>query len=197
MPMKLSPELIPHSEFHACAWYLPLERQDWYYYNKQQNRNVIKNADFIDSVDPPLKELVKFLHGKKIKTTPSCAGHHIGEKSFEKIYDDLKKDEKEIRNAGLKVKNIETGKVFLYKDPSYKLPWGKKQFVKEVSIYQQKGVLGIHLRNKKLREKILQGINISKVILVEKESVLFIFTCPKNIQRTWKKITGQVKKLLK
>src|SRR5690242_20563429 len=107
--MKITPALIPHEHFHKGIWLQPVDLPCWYYFMKMKNENDIKNKDFLDSVDAPLKELVSFLHQRGLKTTPSCSGHHKSAKNFEKIYDVLEKDKEEIRNEGLELKDIETG----------------------------------------------------------------------------------------
>ncbi|MCE9540415.1 MAG: hypothetical protein K8R85_14540 [Bacteroidetes bacterium] len=196
--MKITPDFIPHNKFHKGSWLLPIKRPNWYYFKEQKNRNIITNSDFSKNVDGPLKELVNYLHKKGIKTTPSCAGHHIHEKNFEKIYDSLKQDKKDICKNGLVLEDSESGKIYIYKNKKYQLPWSKKIFLKGVMLYQQKGVIGIKLRNKKLRKKILK-LNISEVKIKEKDSILFIFTANKNGNNlsNWKKITKKVKYILR
>src|SRR5204862_7330019 len=106
--MKITPEFIPHEQFHKGIWLQPVNRPSWYYFMKMKSTNDIKNEDFMESVDAPLKELVSFLYQRDIKTTPSCSGHHKSEMNFEEIYDALEKDKEEIRNNGLQLKDIET-----------------------------------------------------------------------------------------
>ncbi len=196
--MKITPDFIPHHKFHKGSWLLPIKRPNWYYFKEQKNKNIITNRDFSQSVDGPLKELVKYLHKKGIKTTPSCAGHHIHEKNFEKIYDSLKEDKRDISHNGLVLEDCESGKIYIYKNKNYQLPWSKKIFLKEVMLYQQEGVIGIKLRNKKLKKEVLK-IKIPKVKIREKDSVLFIFTKDKNGNNLskWKEITKKVKHILR
>jgi hypothetical protein len=80
--MKITPELIPHSEFHTGCWLQNANKPGWYYFMKRKNANVIINDLFIETVDEPLRELVTFLHSRNIKTTPSCSGHYISEIAF-------------------------------------------------------------------------------------------------------------------
>src|SRR5215510_414118 len=141
--MRVTPALIPHNEFHTGAWLLPATRPEWYYFMEKKNQNTIANKNFLKSVDKPLRELVKWLHKKGIKTTPSCAGHHISERNLEKIYTDLQKDGEAIRNGGLQLKDIETGRLYLYRNSRYNLPWNKQNFLDEVIVYQKSGVIGL------------------------------------------------------
>jgi hypothetical protein len=191
MASKITPEIIPHNQFHKGIWLLPVERPTWYYFMKKKNENNIKNENFIQSVDSPLRELVTFLHNKKIKTTPSCSGHSLSRKKFEKIYSNLEKDKKEVRQDGLKLKDIERGKIYLYKNASYTLPWRKKDFIREVRRNQKKGLIGMRLKNKEKKRQIL-NLNIPGIETKEKNDVIFIST---NSNRKWGKVTQEIKKI--
>jgi hypothetical protein len=196
--MKITADFIPHTKFHKGSWLLPIKRPNWYYFKEQKRKNIISNKDFLQSVDGPLKELVEYLHKKGIKTTPSCAGHQINEKNFEKIYDSLKEDKKDICNNGLVLEDCESGKVYIYKNKKYQLPWSKKNYLKEVMEYQKEGVIGIKLRNKKLRKEVLK-IKIPKVKIKKKNTVLLIFTKNNNgnNRSKWKRITKKIKQILR
>jgi hypothetical protein len=196
--LKITPDLIPHKNFHKGKWLLPIKRPNWYYFKKGKNKNTISNTSFLHSIDKPLKELVKFLHKKGIKTTPSCAGHHISEKNFEKIYTSLKKDKKDIRKNGLLFKDCETGKIYIYKNKNYILPWTKKKFLSNVMNYQKQGVIGLKLKNKKWKEEIL-NLNIPNVKIKERDFILLFFVNNKsgNNSDKWKKITKKVKRIIK
>ncbi len=196
--MKISPAFIPHEQFHEGIWLQSVKRPSWYYFMKMKNTNDISNEDFPGSVDAPLKELVSFLHQLGIKTTPSCSGHHRSEKNFEKIYDALEKDEEEIRNEGLELKDIETGEIYSYKNERYILPWKRKYFLDKVLKYQEKGVLGIRCGDAQ-KEKILQ-LHIPHVKIVEKDSIIFIHTnenSTEEIAARWKLITEEIKSIFK
>lgn len=196
--IEITPDLIPHSEFHTGIWLLSAERPDWYYFMKKKNSNIVRNKSFIKSVDRPLRGLVKFLHKRGIKTTPSCSGHHISERNLEKIYEALEKDKDDIVRAGLLLKDVETGKEYFFQDRNYVLPWTKQEFIDSVSIYQQKGVIGLRLGNrKKLKDRILK-LKIDNVTVEERDSIIFIFADGEhkgNNRRTWKKITKEIKSL--
>jgi len=198
--MRISPDLIPHSEFHTCIWLRSVERPLWYYFSRQQNPDAITNKDFISSVDEPLVELVEFLHKQGIKTTPSCSGHHISERNLEKIYQALESDGDVIRTTGLLLEEIETGRRHIFQDESYALPWNKEAFLEKVEVYQQKGVLGLRLGLPEYEgiKKELMKIEIPGVRIAEKDSILFIFTGEReevDIKETWHKITEEVKRV--
>jgi hypothetical protein len=195
--VKITPDFIPHHKFHEGSWLLPVEKPDWYYFKKGENKNHISNKNFIKTVDRPLKELVTYLHSKGIRTTPSCAGHHFAERKFEKVYDALRRDKKRIRNGGLLLKDSETGKMYVYKDEEYNLPWTKRTFLKTMMSYQKQGVIGIRLRNKKLRQRLLQ-LEIPNVKITEKNSLLLIMVMNGTgyNSKSWKKTTEELKQIL-
>lgn len=194
--IKFTPDLIPHEKFHTGIWLLSVQRPEWYYFMKKKNQNVIKDKSFLKSVDRPLRKLVKNLHERGIKTTPSCSGHHISERNLEKIYDALEKDREDILHSGIQLKDVETGKLYFFKNEHYSLPWTRQKFIDRVSIYQQKGVIGLRLGNrKKIRSRVLELI-IDGVTIEEKDSIVFIFTNEDNKgdnRRTWRKITKEIK----
>jgi hypothetical protein len=191
--MKISPQLIEHKNFHKGIWLLSLSRPRWYYFMKKSRPAKITNRNFLQSVDKPLRELVKFLHSKKIKTTPSCSGHHKSKKVFEKIYETLKDDTRYIRNEGLKLRDIESGRLFLYRNKNYVLPWNKKRFLQKVIPYQKNGIIGIIAGNKlKVKRKILE-LKIEGAKIYEKDAIVFIYTNGGDTG-IWKKITSEVKK---
>jgi hypothetical protein len=196
--VKITPDLIPHTKFHKGNWLLPVERPNWYYFRKGKNRNRITNDKFLKSVDRPLKELVRFLHKEKIKTTPSCAGHNFSSKTFKQIFDSLKKDAKEIRKNGLLLEDCETGKFYIYQNRNYRLPWTKKEFLKRVENYQQNGVIGIRLKKGRAMKKILK-LKIPGARFLKRNSILLILTRntgKKNLQ-VWKSIASEVKRVIK
>jgi hypothetical protein len=198
--MNPTPDLIPHEKFHTGIWLQSVERPSWYYFAERPNDHMIINKDFIESVDEPLKDLVNFLHKKKIKTTPSCSGHNIDERDLEKIFQELKEDSAAIRSRGLKMKDVESGQVILFKDENYKLPWQKRTFLKRVESYQHRGVLGICVgKNARLKEQ-LQRLDIKGARVIKRGNTVFIFTNEDkqaDINAVWKKITNRVKAILR
>lgn len=196
--MRITADLIPHSEFHTGAWLQSAERPSWYYFSKKINPNIITNKDFMQSVDEPLKEIVQFLHAHGVKTTPSCSGHHFNRDKFERIYEELVQDAYLIRNAGLTMRDIETGELHLYKSKTYALPWTKSEFLERIQNYQGKGVLGLHTGNrKKFRQELLSS-TIENVRIMERGNIVLFLTGEDgagDITATWQAITQQVKRL--
>ena len=197
--MEISPELISHEKFHKGLWLLSPQHAGWYYFAKKNNPCEVTAKNFIKTVDGPLRKLVKLLHKYKIVTTPSCAGHHIGERNLEKIYDSLEEDKKHILNGGLELKDVQTGNTFLYRNKDYKLPWGRKTFIRKLSSYQHHGIIGLKFgRLKKLKEKIL-SLKIKGSKIYEKDGIVFIFVKGyKDVgnERIWGEVTRKIKALL-
>jgi len=195
---KITPDLIPHKNFHQGQWLLSAKHPGWYYFRQTGKRININNNHFYASVDAPLLELVRFLHRRSIQTTPSCSGHHKSEKIFKKIYSQLLKDKKEIQNGGLRLKNIESGNSTLLRDAAYSLPWSRNTFVSQVMRYQHYGVIGLKVKGR-LKQKLLK-LYIPGVEVYQKDSIVFIQTCetsPALINKTWKRITREIKRLMR
>jgi hypothetical protein len=194
--MKITPDLIPHTDFHTGSWLQSTARPSWYYFRKKYNCNKITNEDFIKSVDEPLKDLVIFLHENGIRTTPSCSGHHKSERDFDRIYRELEEDMRLIRNGGLNLKDVETGRLYLFQDKNYELPWKKQDFLERIMAYQHKGILGLRISKRKKIGQALLNLKIANVKVVSKKSILFFLTCETDyaaIKKTWEEITRQVK----
>lgn len=194
--MKITPEIIQHNQFHKGVWFLPLERPFWYYFMRKKNENRIRSRSFLRSVDEPIRDLVRFLHSKGFRTTPSCSGHFRSEKEYEKIFNSLEKDERDIKGYGLKLNEIESGKTLVYKEKDYSLPFNRSDFVKNVNHIQQNGVLGIRFgNNQRIKKRVLQ-LKIEGVKIVDGDDIVCIHTSENNSisnERTWKKITSEIK----
>jgi hypothetical protein len=194
--VKITPEIIQHDQFHKGTWFLPVNRPVWYYFMKSRNKNIIRNRTFLKTVDEPVRELVRFLHSKGFKTTPSCAGHYHARDQYEKIFNSLKKDEKEIKNGGLKLKQVESGETFIYKENGYSLPFDKAAFIKEVRAIQRNGLIGIRFgNNRRIKRKVMQ-LDIEGVRIEDRDGVVCIHTSetnPRSNEWIWKKITSEIK----
>jgi hypothetical protein len=193
--MRISSDLIPHSQFHQGSWLIPVNKPSWYYFVKQENPNNISNESFIQSVDPALRELVAYLHDQGIKTTPSCSGHFRKLKDYKNVYHALESDLKHIRNGGLTLRDIETGKVILYSDHSYKLPWNQQEFLHEVMDYQHHGVIGIKVLNKSLQKKLL-GLKVEHFLVRKEDDDIILFEInvdnEKANLKAWKELTTAI-----
>ena len=111
---------------------------------------------------------------------------------------------KKSRNGGLQMKDIETGRFYVFSNGNYNLPWSKENFLDEAIVYQKTGVIGLRLGNRrKIKAEISEALYLlsPEVKVREKDGILFIFT---NEDKTddppaavWKKVTRALKKVLK
>lgn len=140
---KLSPDLIPHQDFHKGYWLNIIEPNPWYYFfPAERTFEIPQNKEFYNSLDPDLVDIVKLLHNSNIPTTPSCTGHFSSPDYYAELYNKLKQNESKIKSDGVILNNKETGKKYFYKNQNYTLPWDLDTFVDESLEYQTKGVLG-------------------------------------------------------
>lgn len=149
--MRITPDFIPHNKFHLGSWLIEKDNPSWYYFlPKRDLKNIFYGKNFYDTLDKPLKTVVKFLHKNNINTTPSCTGHFYPKKVFEKTFDSLNQASNTIKNKGLILQNPETGEFYKYRDSDYVLPWNKNDFVGEALSHQTKGCLGIKPNNSEI-----------------------------------------------
>lgn len=122
----------------------------------------------------------------------------MAERSLEKIYEDLKKDGREIRHAGLRLMDIETGDVVLYRNSAYALPWTRRAFLRKAVVYQRRGVLGMRLRNRRSVAEQIRAARIPGVTVRDRDGILFVFidSDTGDNRRTWKRVTRRIKTVL-
>ena len=174
-------------------WLYACKNPTWYYFIKREHAHAVTNKKFLSSVDEPIREFVRFLHGKNILTTPSCSGHNKSVKEFENIYSSLKEDKKKIKQKGLLLLDIETGEPHLFQDASYRLPWSRSEFILRIMCQQEKGILGLYLNGQDaVKENILQ-LKIHGVDIYEKDNIVFIYT---QHSSRWSEITPAVKQII-
>jgi hypothetical protein len=194
---SVNPGFIAHEFFHRYTWVLPENHDKWYYFIPRENKTFDTTyKNFSKSVDKDLKELIEFLHLKKMTTTPSCAGHFHKPSDYYKVYKLLKKDEEKIKDEGLFFFDYEKGKYYFVKDEKYKIPFQAEEFILEGIDYQKKGVIGITSKNKNKIDifKELNHENFNKKI----DGDIVIFTIKseneKQNKNNWKSFTSLIKK---
>lgn len=197
--MIISPALIPHDQFHLGIWLVSVENPCWYYFMKRKNTNIISNDSFLESVDPPLQKLVQFLHEQGIRTTPSCSGHYKNIGEYKEIYAALRNDLQKIQHHGLALKDIETGRIYFYRNKHYRLPWVESIFIRQVMSYQQRGIIGIRLKNRvKIKQKIL-ALDEQGICTMEKDHIIMILVEQENREKNlaaWNKITRKIQEII-
>lgn len=195
----ISPDFIPHKHFHKGSWLIEKDNPDWYYFYPKRKNQSNYNNKFYSTLDEPLKDVVRFLHGINLNTTPSCSGHFYPERSFDKIYNNLKKQETKINKEGLILQNPETGEFYKYRDGDYSLPWDKNTFLDKAENYQTKGCLGIKSPND-LITNILRKNHVDgfKKLFDNKNKVIIFLTKSNNSEernQKWDYFTEKIKNM--
>jgi hypothetical protein len=134
--------LVPHREWAVSRWFYadPV----WYYYRRSTAHEICPGGRFYQLVDPELREVCRLLHEAGVGTTPSCQGHSYPRERFERIWEELKREEGPIRGEGLVVKDSESQKEYLFRDAAYRLPWGSfEEFYEAAGTHQNLGYLGV------------------------------------------------------
>jgi hypothetical protein len=143
--VQATPDFVPHDLWPDKIWLLPLEptKEPWYYYAPRTHPpSDLMNPGFLESVDAPIRPLVKWMHEHGIQTGPSCAGHEISPGGFQEIWQGLLEDAAKIRGPGLALKDIENGDLYVMRDPEYRLPWYDfKQFFDKADQHRLVGYL--------------------------------------------------------
>jgi hypothetical protein len=135
---------VPHRQWALRRWFFahPL----WYYHARSDQHDLNGSSQFYQLVDPDLRELCHLLLGAGLQTTPSCQGHFYPRDRFEHIWEELVREERTIRTAGLEVADSATGERFLFRDSAYRLPWsGFDALLGEANAHQNKGYLGLRV----------------------------------------------------
>jgi len=198
--MNLTPDFIPHKDFHKGSW-LKAKGGKWYYFMYgDENEGEIENKWFDNTLDPEIKSLVKLFHDNDIKTSPSCAGHFSKAEYFEDIWDSLDKEKDKINSDGLKLYDSENNEEYMFKDEEYDLPWSKNEFVDRALEYQKKGVLGIF--KDRVKDSTLSSIKKIKSddleIKDEGDLILFMVNSDdqESMENTWGDLESQVESVL-
>src|SRR5512146_1091716 len=98
----LRADIVPHREFAIRKWFYssPL----WYYHRAGTTDEIRADRRFYRLVDPDLRELCRILLDAGLRTTPSCQGHFYPRERFERIWDELQREQPLITGEGLEVK---------------------------------------------------------------------------------------------
>lgn len=193
---KISPGFVPHEQFHKYKWLSPKSSNDkWYYRIPSMGiYQIPENPEFYDTLDAELGEAVKTLHGRKVPTTPSCAGHFNEKEVYEDLWVGLNETCNCIRDKGVELVNPEDGTEYFYRNPRFKMPFEKTHFVNQSIDHGRKGVLGMFDPQDAYYEKILNArIPNSQTV---KDGVITIFlTNPhseKKLKECWNSFTKSI-----
>ncbi|MGE0080074.1 MAG: hypothetical protein AB7U81_02120 [Thiohalomonadaceae bacterium] len=135
--------IVPHRTWFRRQWFQG-EGTRYYHRPRPLAASFAPDADFYERVDPLLRDICRHLHGRGLRTAPSCEGHFHGRAHFERLWDELQREARAITGAGLIVRDAENGRSHLFRDPRYRLPWQRfEQFFGESIVHQAWGYLGI------------------------------------------------------
>ncbi len=124
-------------------WYKPLHHYDYYYHVPKENK-LINTDKLLDSIDKDIYEIVRIAHEKGLSTDSSCQGHFFTIKELKDKYKKAKQDEKQIREKGLILENVETGEHILWNQKDYKFPYTQEKYI-EIMRKKPRGYLPIYL----------------------------------------------------
>lgn len=142
----LSADLLPHRQWAVSRWFYA--NPIWYYHRRSAAHEIRPSGKFYQLVDPLLREVCHLLNDAGLRTTPSCEGHSYPRERFERIWEELKREEPLIRGDGLEVKDCENDEAFLFRQTDYRIPWPSfEDFYREASAHQNVGYLGILVPN--------------------------------------------------
>jgi hypothetical protein len=138
----LRADMVPHRRWAVSRWFYA--NPIWYYHRPSTGHEIDTRGRFYQLVDPELRELCRLVNDAGILTTPSCQGHSYPRERFERIWDELKREEEPIRTDGLEVKDSENQQPFLFRNPDYRLPWRSfREFYDQAAAHQNVGYLGL------------------------------------------------------
>ncbi|HSU69423.1 MAG TPA: hypothetical protein VLJ39_21230 [Tepidisphaeraceae bacterium] len=138
----LRADIVPHRQWAISRWFYanPL----WYYHRPSAAHEIHAGSKFYQLIDPELRELCRLLNESGLRTTPSCQGHSYQRDRFERIWDELTREQEAIRARGLLVKDCENDRPYLFQDNAYRIPWQSfGAFYSEANAHQNCGYLGI------------------------------------------------------
>jgi len=127
-------------------WYRPLDHYDYYYHVPKKN-NIINTDKLLDSIDKDIYEIVRIAHEKGLSTNSSCQGHFFTIEELKQKYKKAKEDEKQIRDNGLILENVETGEHIIWQQSDYKFPYTQTKYI-EIMRKKPRGYLPIYLHEK-------------------------------------------------
>lgn len=196
---KASPDFVPHEIFHKYSWVKP-EESEWYYSVKRSSPiEIPKSRKFYDTLDDELREGVEILHKKGIPTTPSCSGHFNPDSFYNRIYKSLCSEEGEIREKGIRMKDPETNRNYIYKDPNYRLPWDNNSFLEISKEHGKRGIIGIMDPSSEIQRFLMEspGKNCQ---ITRNGNITFFVTSPedkKDLKSSWEYFNNSIKSFLK
>ena len=115
-------------------WFESEDHGLWYYHKPRKSEDMASPDVLSKSLDHCLKPLALHLMKLGCKTLPSCQGHFHDTGHYSTTFDKLMSDSEKIRNEGLRLKNVETGDVFVFQKEDWQLPWSRQGFVEDMLV---------------------------------------------------------------
>lgn len=138
----LRADLVPHREWAISRWFYA--NPIWYYHRRSAVHEIRPTGKFYQLVDPDLRDVCRLLNDAGIRTTPSCQGHSYPKEHFERIWQEMQREEPLIRGQGLVVKDCENEQPSLFRESDYRMPWPSfDDFYREAGAHQNLGYLGL------------------------------------------------------
>jgi hypothetical protein len=137
----LRADLVPHHEWAVSRWFY--SNPIWYYHRRSFAHEIRLGGRFYELVDAELREVCRMLNDAGAHTTPSCQGHSYPRERFERIWEELRREELLIRRDGLVVKDCESDESYLFRQSDHQIPWSSfADFYREAAAHQNVGYLG-------------------------------------------------------
>ena len=115
---------VSFAHFDRLRWFLP-ERAPgvpvWHYWLTRSKPNGGSGVDMA-TVDPMLRNIVRYAHSRGISTLPSCQGHFYDPVDFQRMYAGLVEDADAIRAGTLLFRDTETGERYQPRFPEWVPP---------------------------------------------------------------------------
>jgi len=122
--VTLQASYVPPEDFEGKQWFEPMRPgARWFYHRPREESAPIDYAVLSQSIDEDLRPIASRLVAQGLTTGASCAGHEVRPERVKAAFLGLLEDEIIVCSIGLPVRDVETGKQFLWQDTDYRLGW--------------------------------------------------------------------------
>ena len=121
--------IVKYRDMPGKDWWASPVHQEWFYHTPRRFSSNPDPRVLHDTLDPPLRDLALGLNRLGYTTLPSCSGHHHDAAHYSRTYSLLLADAELIRTCGLHLLDSESKGSMVFRDPSWRLPWTRKEFI--------------------------------------------------------------------